>query len=94
MFSDVTLNFQTDLTNMIFTNYSILSSIWKIHLGKCNVKSVKMFQENTRIKEHLQEKIIFLVLSWRFHNFRHILPNPTLKVMASFPVIATEIILA
>ena len=65
--------------------------------GNANFKSVENITRRDNNHRTLGKNTwIVVVPSWRFHNFRHILLNQKLKLMASFfsPKIATELILS
>ena len=83
MFSDVTFHIESFSTDITFTTLSIWIFTWKRHLTQCNVKSVKIFQEEMRITEHLQKNHLFFVLVWWFPYFRHLLQNPNLILLSS-----------
>ena len=51
--------------------------------------NVKSLENISRRNEHngtpKKSTLFLLVTVWRFQYFRHILPNPNPKIMASFP---------
>ena len=55
----LTLNYETVLENMTFTTILIINM--KKTFRTMYVKSVENIQEEKRIKEHLQDKLDFLV---------------------------------
>ena len=86
MFSDVTFHFETFPTNMTFTAWFMWLFIWKRNLRQFNVKSVEnISRRNENHGTHAKKALGFLVPGWRFQYFRHLLQNPNLKLMASFP---------
>ena len=95
MFSDVTFHIETFSTNMTFTTLSIWLFRWKRHFRQCNVKSVKnisrRYENNqTPTKKHLIFFGSFLEI-WIFQKF---LQNPNKKLIASFLIITTDLILS
>ena len=71
---------------MTLTTLSIWIFTWKIHLRQGNVKSVEnISRRNKNNRTPTKKEPIFWVPVWRFQNFRHLLQNPNLTLMSSFP---------
>ena len=82
----MTFHIEMFSTNMTLTTLSIWIFTWKIHLGQYSVKCVdNISRRNENNGKPTKKHLIFFIPVWRFQYFRHLLQNPNLKLMSSFP---------
>ena len=85
MFSDVTFHIEMFATNMTFTTLYLWIFTWKIHFKQCNVKSVEnMLRRNENNGTPTKKAPDFFGSCLEISIF-HLLQNPILKLMSSFP---------